>query len=563
MSIEEFVENGGEVASPIEQDASVPELNVTQLSLPDSFDESLCLDMYMEFEGQGRREKSGDIATKARAQGDCKDEMLETMSHHNDLELKVRELLSANLELKEKGRLYDLAKRCSNENEAEIEKLRSQMQHQLSLRDSSIAREKELRHEVLEYKRKAHLIGIDLEHARKESELLLRRAEKAEKECNASASALKSNQQKYETDLSRLAAERDEAKSHGQREIARIREESDREVSSSRSRQDEAFARESKLLHDARDRAVARAESLRRELDELRAAGEAREAEGADVVKELERQLADARGDLKAKSFEQNALRACQARTSAEADRWKEECDEAKDALARLQKEHGELERQSGRLEEAVRQKDEELKVYRHDDLLVDCDVGGPDPNGRVSFSPGRSSLVKNSVALARKCRELQSQLKGQGDELARERERNASLAKKEQSSQRLFRELSAQNSKNASAYIVSAVRGRDDEISRMSSEISALRAELGRTARERNELSSELSRTLERRERLDEAKGFVERMRHAGIGIGGVSLRSGVPHDRCADNGENVGNVDEDDVSEHVMHHRTRANKI
>ena len=55
----------------------------------------------------------------------------------NDLEEKVQELLMINLELKEKGQRYDSLEKCSSANEAKIESLRSQLQQQISLFDSS------------------------------------------------------------------------------------------------------------------------------------------------------------------------------------------------------------------------------------------------------------------------------------------------------------------------------------------------------------------------------------------------------------------------------------------
>eukprot|EP00571_Detonula_confervacea_P004525 CAMPEP_0172325196 /NCGR_PEP_ID=MMETSP1058-20130122/53387_1 /TAXON_ID=83371 /ORGANISM="Detonula confervacea, Strain CCMP 353" /LENGTH=111 /DNA_ID=CAMNT_0013041673 /DNA_START=342 /DNA_END=673 /DNA_ORIENTATION=+ len=110
MTIEGLIMDS-EVASPIERDdESISELNITQLSLPDSFDESLCLDLYKEFKGQSCGSKSETEIEKAWMIGSCvgqTDGQQENIPHHNDLELKVRELLSTNLELKEKGGLYD------------------------------------------------------------------------------------------------------------------------------------------------------------------------------------------------------------------------------------------------------------------------------------------------------------------------------------------------------------------------------------------------------------------------------------------------------------------------
>ncbi|KAL7530212.1 hypothetical protein ACHAXR_003366 [Thalassiosira sp. AJA248-18] len=531
MSIEKFIDNR-EAASPIDQDdVSTSELNITQLSLPDSFDESLCLDLYMELKGQGHRQSKSEPLLE-KAQSNNSNEPLGDQQH-NELELQVRELLSANLELKEKGRLYDSLKRRSAENDAVIEELRSQVQNH-------IVREKELQHQILEYKRKAHLTGIDLEHARKESEVYLSRAEKAEKDYEESATALR----KYENDLSRINAQREEAKFRSDREIARIREECSNEIASSRAHQNEAFARESKLLCFARDQAIEQTKSLQQVLSEVRTEKETKDAENSDIIKELEGQLADVRSDLKVKSCEMNTLQTCQDRTLAEADKFKEENDKHVEVVVQLQKKYAILERQSGRLEEVIRQKDDALEIYHHDDLLVDCDAGSIEPSCTGLFS-GRKSLVKNSVALARKCRELQVLLKKKSDELAILRENNEMLSKKEESNQRLFSELTVQNNKNASAYIISAINARDNEILKLSSKIMSLRMNMSDIARERDDISSKLSQVLERRERLDEMKGLVESMRHDAS-----SRHAGNAHD------------DEDlehDLLDHIIHHRSK----
>lgn len=520
---QDFIDDG-EVASPIErEDCSTSELNITtQLSLPDSFDDSLCLDLYKEFKDNQSQSESKNSATAAT------DEEPNNGIIHSDLEMKVRELLSTNLELKEKGRLYDVLKQRSTETDAELQELRSQMQHQTSLHDSAIAREKELQNQLLEYKRKNQLLSIDLEFARKETE-------QAEADKEAIESVLRSTEQKF----SRLSAELEQSKW----EVSRIREESANEIACSRSQQNEAFARESKLLCDARDQAIEQAKSLQQELSALRTDKESKEAETSDLVQELERQLGDVRSDLRLRSSELNTVQACQERTSAELSK-------SKEAKAHCLKEYALLERETAKLEEAVRRKDAELQIYHHDDLLVDCDAENVEPNSPGGgFSLGRGSLVKNSVALARKCRELQALLKRQTDELAALHEKNELLSKKEEANRKLFQELSVQNSRNASAYVISAVNARDQELLKLSTKINALQVNLREVAMERDGLSSKLSQTLDRRQELEHVKELVDSMRHR------VSIKSTSPHESA----NHPGHGDDEDLSDHVHHHRSK----
>ena len=554
MTIQKFIIGGDDLAaSPIEKD----DLSV-HLSLPDSFDESLCLDLYKDFLGQSRHEppqkeavpKTGHVHSSHAA---CNVDKQELAPHRNDLERKVQELLLINVDLKEKGRRYDSLKKRSTENEAEIESVRSQLQQQKSWYASSTVREKELDNQILEYKRKVHLLGIDLEQARKESEVFVTRAEKAEKDCEASDAALKRSQQTYEKELSRVIAEREETKSRCERETSRLREGCNHEIASSRGHQNEAFTRESKLLCDARDQAIERTKLLQHELSVLRSDREKKDAENLDIIIELERQLADVRSDLKVKSCELNTLQACQDRTIAIATKSKEECIKYKEALALLQQECSKLERRADRSDEAIRLKDEELEVYRHNDLLVECGFEDAAPNSEDYSS--RRSLVKNSVALARKCRELQSTLKRLKEELCIEREKNEASSRKEEANQRLFHELSAQSNKSASAYIISTVKARDAEILRLSSNISSLQMSLNKTAQERDELSSKLTKVLERRDQLDEMKALVESMRNSGLNS--TLPRDGDHHAAAEQSGmdEDPENGEEEDLFEHMIH--------
>ena len=157
---------------------------------------------------------------------------------------------------------------------------------------------------------------------------------------------------------------------------------------------------------------------------------------------------------------------------------------------------------------------------------------------------------MKNSVALARKCRELQSLLRNKINELAILNDTNQALSKKEESNQRLFRELTFQNNKTASAYIISAVSARDNEILKLSSTVNLLQSNLRELVQERDDLLSKLAQMLERRQQLEEMKGLVDSMRHASIGA--VTPCAG--HDKHTDDGNDM----ENDLLDHITHHRS-----
>lgn len=528
--------------SPIERadDASNFELNVTQLSLPDSFDESMCLDMYNDLikaksthsllvhSGRQRDENVDNDAASLPGDGD-------------NLEMKVRQLMAANLELKEKCYRSAQARRSSTNYESTIDELRSQLAQQTALHDIVTKREQELQHQILEHKRKMQILSLDLEHAQNEAKSYLQRAEKAEHDCETIASALKSIQHKYDVAISHRTAEQEEVN----RETSRIREECRKEIATSRTQQSEAFARESMLLRDALDHAKEQAKTLQQDLNDLRYDRDSREAEYQDINKELERQLSDVRSELKVKCHECNTH-------LVESNRLKEESHETTTALAQLRNEYASLERRTdierSKSEQIIRQKCELLEIYQHEDLLIeDGDESGEAGDAGHTLS-GRKSLLRNSIALASKCRKLQSALKQTGDELAIEQEKNHLLNKKNQSNQRLFNELAAQTKKTTSSCMVSAIKVKDKEIFELSSKLNMLQLELSKTKQERDDCSSRLTEVVERRNKVTEMKALVDSIRSS------IVAPVCCPH--CKRQSESIDDGDDEDMLDHIVHH-------
>ena len=538
-------------ASPIERpdDASNFELNVTQLSLPDSFDESLCLDLYNDLKAKSH--PPSPSGCRSYTPGGDHIDAADYLPDDN-LEVKVRQLMAANLALKERCCRYDQAQRSSTNYETTIDDLRIQLAQQSALHDIISRREKDLQHQLLEYKRKVQVLNLDLDHARNEANAFLQRAEKAEHDSETNASSLRSIQHKYEVAISRHASDQEDVK----REISRIREECKKEIVTSRTHQNEAFARESMLLRDARDHAVEEAKKLQQDLSYLRYERESKEAEYLDINKELERQLSDVRSELKVKVYEFNTLRACQDRAVAESNRLKKESKETKAAFTQLQNEYANLDRKTAieksKSEEIIRQKCELLDIYQHEDLLVEDDDECGDASDAGHTLTGRKSLLKNSIALASKCRKLQSALKQTGDELAIEQENNQLLTKQKQSNQRLFNELAAQTKKTTSSCMVSAIKTKDKEIFEMSSKMNMLQLELSKTRLERDDCSSKLTEIVGRRNQAKEMKALVESMRSS------IVAPVDCPH--CKTRQEPVDVDEEDMLEDHVVHRGIRS---
>ncbi len=529
--------------SPIERadDASTFELNVTQLSLPDSFDESMCLDLYNDIRVKSHIPSS--IGRQSNTTGGDNNDAVASLPNDN-LEVKVRHLMAANLELREKCCRYEQAQRSSTNYESTIDGLRSQLTQQTVLHDIISKREKELQHQILDHKRAIQILNLDLDNARNEATAFSQRAEKAEHESETNVSSLRSIQHKYDVAISRHATEQEEMK----REISRIREECKKEIETSRMHRNEAFTRESMLLCDARDHAIKQAKTLQQDLNDLRHERESKEAEYLDINKELERQLSDARSELKVKVYEFNTLRACQDRAVAESNQLKKENKETKTALAQLRNEYANLQRQTdierSKSEETIRQKCEMLDIYQHEDLLIEDDDECGEASDAGYTLTGRKSLLKNSIALASKCRKLQSALKQTGDALAIEQEKNQHLTKKNQSNQRLFNEFAVETKKTS---IVSAIKAKDKEIFELSSNMNMLQLELSKTRQERDDCSSRLTELVGRRNQAKEMKALLESMRST------IVAPVNCPH--CKTKQEPVDD-DEEDMLDHVVHH-------
>mmetsp|Transcript_10436 Transcript_10436/g.21802 ORF Transcript_10436/g.21802 Transcript_10436/m.21802 type:complete len:181 (-) Transcript_10436:1321-1863(-) len=171
----DIVQPASMASNPIEQDEfSTHELNVTTLSLPESFDD-VCTDLYkLESSASPLRKKNWtDLITPATKHtiSTPKSDITPT---NDGLEARIRELYAENLELKEKGRMYDAIKRRSLQSEAEIKSLQRQLEEKTSEYETSLMHENEYKHQTLEFKKKVQLLALDLDHAKKDAEQLKR-----------------------------------------------------------------------------------------------------------------------------------------------------------------------------------------------------------------------------------------------------------------------------------------------------------------------------------------------------------------------------------------------------
>lgn len=544
MTIEAFTCD----SSPVNQ-ADDYSLDITALSLPESFDDTFCFDLYnvpsetkqnKDICSTGKKNQQSDPQTNSPS-NEASATQLEEM------EAKIRHL-TTNLELREKGRLFgNLESRCA-EQEAELLELTTKLREQVSLHEFSNLREKELENQVLQLKRTNENVVLELENSQNEVALLHGRVEKTEKEHITNAKSLKALQEKHDSSVLQHLSEREELKKKTEKEIAEVRNECSQEIAISQKHQSEAFVREAELLRDAKDYALEQAESLRQELKE----NQRKDAEKADVINELERQLADVRCDLKVRTCEVNTLQASYDRTMEEANQLKIESENNKHELHQMQTERAKLDKEYttevARLQEIIRQKEDMLEIYQHGDLLIDSNNFS---YGQDSVVAKRNLLVKNCVSLAQKCRELQSRLDQSMDELKIEKEKSTSLANQVD----LIQDLYNKNCPDKNSYILAAVNERDEKISHLDHKLGALRTELKLTVQERDDLAFKLTEIVGRRHDLESMKKFVH---------------EGLRQMRCAPSREDPktlvcdecrkfkeANADEsEDLLEHIVYH-------
>jgi chromosome segregation ATPase len=266
-----------------------------------------------------------------------------------------------------------------------------------------------------------------------------------------------------------------------------------------------------------------------------------------DINKELERQLSEVRSDLKVKSSELNTIRIRHEQGVAEWQRLKQDHADTKTTLTQLQTEYA-------KSELIIQQKTELLEMYQHEDLLIDDDEDGDATNDVGQTLGRRKLLLRNSIALASKCRKLESSLEQTRNQLDLERDKNQLLAKKNLANQSLFQELASHTKKTASSCMFSALKARDKEVFDLTSSVNLLQQELCKLQSERDDLSTKLSEILSRRNEVKDMRALVESMRGSIIAPD-TCRHCKTRQSECINEDNDDDDDDDDDLLDHVVH--------
>mmetsp|Transcript_15593 Transcript_15593/g.34778 ORF Transcript_15593/g.34778 Transcript_15593/m.34778 type:complete len:314 (+) Transcript_15593:3222-4163(+) len=121
-------------------------------------------------------------------------------------------LKSQIINLKEKGRRYDAACQRATEVEAAMDELRKRNQTHATEMEQCSTKETDLRQKILEYEKRVQILDMDKSYLQKENAILLGRAEESEKTASEQASTLREALTKSNALESELVKERDASK---------------------------------------------------------------------------------------------------------------------------------------------------------------------------------------------------------------------------------------------------------------------------------------------------------------------------------------------------------------
>jgi hypothetical protein len=193
--------------------------------------------------------------------------------------------------------------------------------------------------------------------------------------------------------------------------------------------------------------------------------------------------------------------------------------------------------------------------MYQHEDLLIDDDEDGDATNDVGQTLGRRKLLLRNSIALASKCRKLESSLEQTRNQLDLERDKNQLLAKKNLANQSLFQELASHTKKTMSSCMFSALKARDKEVFDLTSSVNLLQQELCKLQSERDDLSTKLSEILSRRNEVKDMRALVESMRGSIIAPDTCRHCKTRQSECINEDNDDDDDDDDDDLLDHVVH--------
>ena len=295
-----------------------------------------------------------------------------TRRRYGEVREQITVLQSTMVDLQEKGRTYDVLQEKNQSLQLEI----GQCQNSLSQKEEALLQYKEndlkLQATIKDLERNVHSLELQQSLVDKEKSVLRDRAERAE----ARVEDLEAKLKELGTKSDRLSSEIADIKLNSKvcydlelsKNVKELKEKHERDLQTFRSQSDQSFARESKILVEAKEQALAQLQSATKEISDLKKEFDTSITDRDRSHLQMEKSLHSIDSDLKIKSVECTRLQISNEQMEKELfdlrDSMKhlsEELEAHKTMFRTLEKE-SKFERQ--RLLEDIQRKDEQLEVY-------------------------------------------------------------------------------------------------------------------------------------------------------------------------------------------------------
>jgi len=384
-----------------------------------------------------------------------------------------------------------------------------------------------------EREREAEMMRMDKEFLARQSADLAAKCERAEEKVERKALKLKDAQRaKEQMEAQLLQVQALGAATHEDRvqaELAALRQRADQEIADIKKSTAELYQRQNQMLVDSKEEAVAELERLRTRLYEVEKGRDIAMREHAELTSSVESKISEARTVAKVKTMELERLHVSyddaqmlNRQLRLEADMHKEKLDVIRTELAALQASSA---TRIAELEANLANASSRLNTFESIESnlsLAISDVGGFGPAGNLEIEKHVMALgsgaptdptqrMAQTMALARKVISQQKEIEAL----------KKSLEEHDAEIQRLQRALADANklldsTSQPHELLVSAVRGRDEELRSARAEIERLKTVLAAVQGERNKLREQCAQLKADIEQVVEKRNTTETLQSA-----------------------------------------------
>ncbi|CAG9463832.1 unnamed protein product [Pedinophyceae sp. YPF-701] len=484
-------------------------------------------DRVQEDLARAQRDRDRALARAAERERDAAAEVAGMRARLERYEHEMEEAVVRSQVLSAKAAAYDEVK-------AELDataKAHRDAQARLAGAEAARAEAERVRAEHAEREHALQLLSVDKAYLTQQSEALARQVAQLEERLAQRESKIEDLKRARGDLQSRLLeGERDSAAAVAARvegEVARIREESRREVERIRAEGADAYAREAGVLRDMRDGAVAEGERLRAQVRDAEAARDEALVALRDAQRARDVQTTELRGQLHVRALELERARAdadergsVAATLRAENDMLHEKVRVLQDSFHRADAEHNlKVQDMTARLQHA----EERLAHYdllesHVDEAIIGAGAEGPAAGEDAALRALEGAVptavrrrVKQALELAARCSKLEA------TRAALERERDELRGKVRELT--VATEAAARREERRGApegYLVRCLDEAEERAARAEARCEALEGEVAAAGAERDRMRADLSGLLSDRGAMEQLKDALLEARAA-----------------------------------------------